>query len=175
MSEVNYWTMKKDDLYNLYSKRELEGDPTEMSRKAIIEAIKEWDVKNPDAADAMSQPVFVAHSADDSQPVPEAKLERVKLAPDGKPLRKFSEPYMLIVFNYREENEPSDVQLGLNGDCRVIPKDMEVFIPQKFLSVIRDAVEIKTVKRRNPQTGKMMNVTRQVPRFSYTVLATGVK
>lgn len=175
MKEVNYWKKSKDDLIALYHERELPGDPSEMSRKAQIEAIKQWDKEHPEKAEAL-QSMYVPTHMDSSDPLTGAsEMERVKLAPDGKPLRKFTEPMMLIVFHYRNEDEPDYVPLGVNGRCISVPKDTEVLIPEVFMSAIKDAVEIKYVKRVDPMTGKPKMVRTQVPRFAYHVLQTGIK
>lgn len=171
---VNYWKKNKDDLIALYHERDLPGDPTEMSRKAQIEAIKKWDEEHPEEAQQL-QAQFIPAEVDGANPEAPSKLEQVKLAPDGKPLRKFKHPMMLVVFHYRTDNEPDTVQLGMNGICMNVPKDTEILIPEFYLDVMETAVEPRDVTRTDPVTGETKTVTAMVPRLSYTILQRGIK
>jgi hypothetical protein len=68
-----------------------------------------------------------------------------------------------VIFHNSGEGTASTVTIGVNGKLLEFPKDVPVYIPESFLSVIDDAVEYRTEMMGSQRvTRRFMSQTYQV-------------
>jgi hypothetical protein len=151
---MNYNSKKDAELKDLAEARGLNVDDFingngHLNRKAISDALRAGDIAN-------KVPIDVVVEADDLGNV--------------ESLETISEKAVQIVFYSMEENDMPYVQLGLNGKALYVPKEVEVWIPHKYVEgCLRNAIMDKMQMDINHK-GDINYRIKKVPRFSYNIL-----
>lgn len=152
---MNYHTAKNETLIDLAKTRGLNVESFKatngsINRKALCDALRAQDIEN-------KQPIDVVIEKDEGE-------EGVHT------LEVISEKAVQIIFYSMEENDMPYVQLGLNGKALYIPKEVEVWIPHKYIEgCLRNAVMDKMVMDID-RKGNIRYRIKKVPRFQYNIL-----
>lgn len=138
----SFWQYTTEELVEKCKMYDIPYDEKEFNRKEIIPQIAE-----------------AASAAGDL-------TEAVGFDDEGNEMKTEGEE-MIAIYFYQQEGATRDVFLGHNGHNLFIPREVNVRIPKKFMSVIRDAVQLKVVPKKLPD-GKTKGITEmRVPRFQY--------
>jgi len=151
---MNYNSKKDKDLKDLAIARGLKidsfvNDNGSLNRKSICDALRSQDIENKVKIDVVME-----------------KDEEGNI----QAIEKIEDRAVQIIFYHMEENDMPYVQLGLNGKALYIPKEVEVWIPHKYVEgCLRNAVMTKMVMDIDHK-GNIRYKNKQVPRFQYNIL-----
>lgn len=146
MAQVNFWKIKKEDLFGLCDLYSIPYEEENFDRKEIIPILTEKV--------ALAGQLTGAVSLD-------AEGNEVDIT-------KAKETFNIVF--YQQEGAPKHVFLGVNGHFLYLPREVNLRLPMKFMSAIKDAVQQKVIPKQLPDGKTKGTTTMRVPRFSYQIL-----
>lgn len=148
------WRMKNDGLIELCKKYEIGYDPDNLNRQEVINQIVAKEMEEGFLREAMES------STD----------EGGNIKPITAPRKK--QKYIDVIF-HEQEGMSKVVFLGHNGDFLYLPREYVCRIPYKFLSVLKDSVEVQLIQEKVGTKIRYREL--KIPRYSYEILGQGEK